>query len=90
MKRTSFSLPPDLVSDLSYVSRRLGVSRSGLVSELLGSVVGSYAQILNDLPEGPDGLSEVDVKRFRGASAALVRERVQSAKDLHNGNDLFS
>lgn len=90
MKRTSFSLPEDFVSDLSYVSRRLGVTRSALVSELMGELVCSYAGILRQLPEDPDAVTDADLKRFRGSSVDLVKRKIQNVKDQHSGFDLFS
>ena len=85
MVRTSFTLPPDVNDDLSYVARRLGVTRSALRADLLREALGMVAPTLRDLPEEP---TERDVLRYRGESERLIDERLDSARRLRD--DLFS
>lgn len=87
MKRITLSLPDEVVDMLDYVSRRLGVSRSALVAEVLPELFAPSLSVLQTLPEDRDPTGD-DVKRFRGASVALVRERLESF--LRLGDDLFS
>lgn len=85
MKRVSMSLPPDLVADLTYVSHRLGVSRSALVSGILREATDSIVPLLRTLPEEP---TEADALRFRGESQRVVNDRVDGVLRLRE--DLFA
>lgn len=85
MIRTSFTLPPDVHDDLSYVARRLGVTRSALVADLLREALSMVVPSLRELPEDPD---ERDVLRYRGESERLIDQRLESARRLRD--DLFS
>jgi hypothetical protein len=84
-KKISITISPELVSDLDLISRRLGVSRSALISEILSEPVRAVAELFGSIPENP---TPVDVLRFRGDSQGLVRERVEQLNAL--ANDLFS
>ena len=85
MRKISLALDPGLVEDLDYLSKRLGVSRSSLVSESLRDQVRFLRQHVEMVPESP---TEADMVRFRGYSAALVRERLASLEKL--AEDMFS
>lgn len=85
MKRASFTLPPDLDRDLSYVAQRLGVSRSALVAEMLRE---GLSFLSNSLQQIPEQASESDVLRYRGESKKLVDSRLESARRMRD--DLFS
>lgn len=82
--RTSMALDPAVVEDLQYVTRRLGISKSALVNELLKEALPSMAQVFQLLPEAP---TAEDVVRFRGESAKLVEQRLAALK-VHT-DDLF-
>jgi hypothetical protein len=82
IKRVTLSFPPELASDLNYVHRRIGVSKSALVSVLLGDALRDIRQLLESLPDEPD---DKDLKRFRGASAVLVRERISNFQETIAG-----
>lgn len=84
-KRVSFTLDPDVVSDLRYLSKRLGVSSSVLVSDLLSGPVGDLRRLVESVPESP---TEADMVRFRGESREIVRQRLESLKRMDN--DLFN
>jgi len=81
-KKISVSIPSPLFDDLQYLSARLGVSRSALVTELLGEALPVVVGLLRMVPEGA---SPDDVRRFRGASVDIVRERVAEAQRLAAG-----
>lgn len=75
--RVTLSLPRELAADLGYLSRRMGVSKSALVSELVQEA-SALAEILRELPE--DGVTEEQLIRARGRSLQLVHDRVASAR----------
>jgi len=78
-KKISMSLPSALLDDLQYLSGRLGVSRSALMSEILGEAVPTLAELFRAVPEdaSPD-----EARRLRGASVEIVRERLAEAQKL--------
>jgi len=78
-KKISMSLPSALLDDLQYLSGRLGVSRSALMSEILGEAVPTLAELFRTVPEdaSPD-----EARRLRGASVEIVRERLAEAQKL--------
>lgn len=84
MVRMSFTLPPSLRRDLDYVSGRIGVTKSALVSELLGPALSDLSALLSTIPENP---SEADLLRARGRSNELILQRVQSLRSIEG--DLF-
>lgn len=54
-KRMSMTIPETVFNDLEYVSRHLRVSRSSLISEILGSNIGSIRTIIEQcIPDGSD------------------------------------
>jgi hypothetical protein len=87
VKKVSLSVPASVASDLTKVSQAMGVSRSALASELLGSVLTDLKVIMSSsgvgLPAVPDGDT---VRRARGASLELIQGRVS---DLQRQFDLL-
>lgn len=77
VKRISLSVPVDLARDLDYVHRRIGVSKSALVSLLLSEGLSDVRALLESIPDDP---SPDDILRFRGASAELASARVNHFK----------
>lgn len=82
--RTSMALDPAVVDDLLYVTKRLGISKSALVNELLKQSLPSMTEVFKILPEAP---TPEDVVRFRGESAKLVEQRLATLKA--QTDDLF-
>ena len=74
VKRITLSLPVDLADDLTYVHRRVGVSKSAFVASLLAEGVHDLRALLEQLPDEP---TPEDILRFRGASAELAEDRIQ-------------
>lgn len=68
-KVVSLSLPPEVVSDLNYIHRRMGISKSALVTSLLQGGLPSLRQLLESLPPEPD---DKDMRRLRGDSAQMI------------------
>jgi hypothetical protein len=85
MSRVTYSLPSELVDGISYLSARVGVSRSALVGEFLSVPVHDLLLLVQDIPDNP---TEQDVVRFRGRSVSLVESRVSQLRSMEN--DLFS
>lgn len=85
MVRMSFTVPPQLREDLSYLSGRLGVTKSAFVSLLLGESVADLRRLMEDIPDDPQA---VDIRRFRGASRDMVERRVGNLQRITE-DDLF-
>lgn len=85
LRKISITVPPALLDDLDYVAGRLGVSRSALIAELLPQSLGIMRAMLAQVPLNP---TPDDVLRFRGESAELVRQKIESLKGM--SDDLFS
>lgn len=85
LSKISITIPPELLADLDYVSGRLGVSRSALIAEVLPEALGFMRGMLEQVPLNP---TPDDVLRFRGESAELVRQKIDSIREM--GDDLFS
>jgi len=79
LKKISITAPPPLVDDLDYLAGRLGVSRSAIVSEILGVTVSDMRRIFELIPPNP---TQSDVLRMRGESAELVRQRLASLQGI--------
>lgn len=74
-RKISVSLAAQLVDDLDYLSGRMGVSRSAILSELLVGVVAETRRVLELVPPNP---TPADVLRMRGESEEVVRQRLAS------------
>lgn len=76
VKRRTFSLNPALDEALTYLHRRLGVSKSAVVNELLTGPALDLQGLMSEVPEKP---TPEDVVRLRGRSVELVKERMAAA-----------
>lgn len=85
LSKISITIPPELLTDLDYVAGRLGVSRSALIAEVLPEALGFMRGMLEQVPLNP---TPDDVLRFRGESAELVRQKIDSIREM--SDDLFS
>ena len=84
-KKVTFSLPEELVSDLNYVSKRMSVTRSALLSEMVLSPAADLRTLFEGIPENP---TPDEVLRARGSSLKLIEARMNSARSA--SDDLFS
>lgn len=84
-RKVSLSLDATLVSNLDYLSARLSVSRSALVTQLLLDGVAHMRRLVEVIPPNP---TPADLVRMRGESVEEVRARIQQLQALEN--DLFS
>lgn len=79
-KSVTFTLPMTLIADLDVIAKRMRVTRSALLGELLRVPVAAMAEVFGGMPE--TGATEADVRRARGKSTALVQQAVQEARAL--------
>lgn len=84
MVRMSFTVPPQVRADLDYLSARLGVTKSALISELLATPLADLRSLVELVPDNP---SQDDLLRARGKSNELITDRLQSYRKLEG--DLF-
>lgn len=82
LRKVSLALNPDHVDQLDYVSKRLGMSRSALVSNLLSGALPDLVSITASLPISSE---PADVLRFRGESAKLIEARMQELQGVVDG-----
>lgn len=88
MKRASFTLPPEVVDNLDYVSRRMGVTKSSIVSEVLSEALGPLSALLRSIPpDATAGDADAALKRFRGASGEVIRGRLDELRDAMDSID---
>lgn len=79
-RRTTFSLPTETLDRIERLSRRVGVSQSAFVAELLDEPLAVMASIMDALPE--TGATLQDVKRAKGRSVAFIKHAVGEALAL--------
>lgn len=83
LSRVTFTFPPSLVDDLAFVSGRVGVSRSALVSDVLGQPLADLRRLLEAVPPSP---SPADVLRLRGDSEVLIEARLSELRAALGGS----
>jgi hypothetical protein len=79
-KRTTLSIPTETAERIERLARRMGVSQSAFVAELLAEPIAAMASIIDALPE--QGATRHDVKRARGRSLDLIRNVVSQAQEV--------
>lgn len=84
-KKVSLSLESTSVDDLDYITGRMGISRSALVSQLLIEALPAMRQVIDLIPASP---TPADVVRYRGESTAIIQDRLESVRRATD--DLFS
>lgn len=89
-KRCSVSLPSDVVDQLDFVSTRMRVSRSALLSALLSEAMPGLVQIISTLPADPTTATEADARRFRGATADVLSKQIGDIIRAGGQDDLFN
>lgn len=76
--RATFSFPAPLATDIARLAKRLGVSQSSLLTELLTEPIAAMLDVIDTIPQV--GVTPDHIKRARGKSAALIRDVVQQAQ----------
>ena len=84
MVRVTFTVPPQIRQNLDYLSARMGITKSALVSELLGAPLGDLCDLMEMVPENP---TEADLLRASGKSNSLIAARLRSLRSIEG--DLF-
>jgi len=84
MVRVTFTVPPQIRQNLDYLSVRMGITKSALVSELLGAPLGDLCDLMEMVPENP---TEADLLRASGKSNSLIAARLRSLRSIEG--DLF-
>lgn len=82
MKRVSFTLPPEVVQNLNYISQRLGVSKSSVVGDLLGKGLSPLAELLRVMPADNSAPSDDVIRRLRGASGEHIRGQLDHLREV--------
>lgn len=82
--RMSFSLPVEFQRDLNYLSSRLSITKSALLSDLLSVPLGDLRDLVASIPPQP---TEDDLLRARGRSRELIQDRLKAVRDSQP--DLF-
>lgn len=81
--RMSFTLPPSVQNDLSYVSARLNISKSAFLASLLEKPLPLFVSLLRQIPPEmvPNELAQSRViKRYKNDSERVINEALD---DLH-------
>lgn len=76
--RVTFTMPASLARDINRLARRMGVSQSAFISELLTDPILAMCDVIDAIPE--TGATADDVKRARGKSVALIRDVIEQAQ----------
>lgn len=84
MVRVSFTVPPSIRENLDYLSGRMGVTKSALITELVSGPLGDLKALMEMVPENP---TADDFLRARGKSNELILKRIQSLRSIEG--DLF-
>ncbi len=79
MPRVSFTLLPQVVKDLAFISERLGVSRSSIIGDILGEPLADLRSLLEQVPASP---TEGDVLRLRGKSEEVITQRLSELRGV--------
>lgn len=85
LPKISITISPEVLDDLDYVSGRLSISRSALIGSMLPDGLHALRELAEKLPINP---TPEDVKRLRGESEQVVRDRIESLKGM--ADDLFA
>ena len=88
-RRISLSLPDDLIGQLDFVSDRMGLSRSALVSALLSQGLPTMVDMLKAVPANPDDATPSERRRFRGIAAKSIANEIEDLLTGESQNDFF-
>lgn len=91
-RRISLSLPVELTRQLDFVSGRMGLSRSALVSALLSQGLPTMVDLLQSVPANPKDATPSERRRFRGIAAKSIANEIEGLFLLagESQDDLFS
>ena len=92
MVRMSFTVSPQFRDDLDYVSRRMGISKSACLANLLAHPLPLMANILRDLPEESitDDLQRRRIaRRFRDSSVKIIEDETAKLRSIVDSSEFF-
>jgi hypothetical protein len=84
-KKITFSIPPQFADDLDFLSSRLKITRSAMLTSIAADATHDLRDLVSSVPENP---TPEDLLHAKGRSQALIDDRIESAKGLNH--DLFS
>lgn len=84
MVRMSFTVPPSVRSNLDYLSTRMGITKSALLTELITTPLSDLRDLMEMVPDNP---TKDDVLRASGRSNELIAARLRSLRSIEG--DLF-
>lgn len=84
-RKINVSIPEAVVCDLDYISKRMGITRSALLSNLIAEPSKDLRCLMETLPNNP---TPEDVLRSRGASVDLISKRLEEYSVA--ADDLFA
>jgi len=93
MVRMSFTVPPQFRDDLSYISARMGISKSATLVNLLSEPLPAVVSLLQEIPVEPptDDLQRRRVaRRFRDSSIKSIEDETAKLKSILSGSGIFS
>lgn len=71
--RCTFTLPVPLATGIARIAKRIGISQSALLAQLLEEPIADLVALVQSIPEDP---TPGDVLRARGQSVDLIEQRV--------------
>lgn len=78
-RKIHVSIPDTVVEDLDYISKRMGITRSALLSNLIAEPTYDLRTLMETVPENP---TPQDIMRSRGASASLIKKRLDDFSSI--------
>lgn len=85
-KRASMTLPESLIDDLDFCSRKLSITRSAIVAEMLAQATSNLRFILEQsIPD--DGDSDSPKRRSSAEVAGLLRDQLQHLREVIDSKD---
>lgn len=83
--RVSYTLPPEIVSDLAFISERVGVSRSAILADVLGEPLHDLRALLESAPPKP---TKGDMLRLRGKSEDIIEQRLSELRSVWDDGEV--
>ena len=81
-KRVTLSLPPEVASDLDWLSDQLGISRSAIASDILADSFSGLVPVVEYYAaQDSDGGSPLS-RRLRGGSADSIRADFAKLREM--------
>lgn len=85
--RMSFTVPAQFRDDLSYISSRMGVSKSAALSTLMAETLTDIRSLLEQFPDirSDQQIDDPAVRRFRDSSVTYINETAERVSRLLKG-----